>query len=204
MAQTTRLDRIYTADRDEICDIYNDWADTYDKDLIQAGYATPARVAEALARFEADRTQPVLDFACGTGLSGAALSAEGFTLIDGCDISEGMLERARARGVYRYLRLIGPEDAPAPEDALPRHIVACGAISPGAAPPEALDRLLALLAPGGLLVLSLNDHALADPAYLGRINDHLDCASVHLLMREEGAHIPAKDIGATIYVLQKA
>ena len=119
MAQTTRLDRIYTADRDEICDIYNDWADTYDEDLIQAGYATPARVAEALARFEADRTQPVLDFACGTGLSGAALSAEGFTLIDGCDISEGMLERARARGVYRYLRLIGPEDAPAPEDALP-------------------------------------------------------------------------------------
>lgn len=203
MEHKTKLDHIYTAEREELGEIYDEWADSYDEDLIQAGYATPARVAEALARFEPDRTQPILDFACGTGLSGGALSAEGFTLIDGCDISEGMLARARERGVYRYLRLIGPEDPPAPEDALPRHIIACGAISPGAAPPEALDRLLAVLASGGLLVLSLNDHALADPSYLGRINDHLDCASVRLLMREEGPHIPAKEIGATIFVLQK-
>ena len=62
--------------------LYTDWAKTYDSDVTGAGYATPGRVARALAEV-ADLTAPLLDFGCGTGLSGVALAAEGFTAIDG-------------------------------------------------------------------------------------------------------------------------
>jgi SAM-dependent methyltransferase len=43
------------------------------------------------------------DLGCGTGRTGAWLAARGVAEIDGVDLSPGMLEAARARGVYRSL-----------------------------------------------------------------------------------------------------
>ena len=45
----------------------------------------------------------VADLGCGTGRTGAWLKARGVGEIDGVDLSPGMLEAARARGVYRSL-----------------------------------------------------------------------------------------------------
>lgn len=44
------------------------------------------------------------DLGCGTGRTGAWFAARGVGEIDGVDLSTGMLEAARARGVYRSLR----------------------------------------------------------------------------------------------------
>ena len=75
------LDKVYTISNapDAQCSLYNEWAETYDAELGEGGYATPARLAAALGAAEANRDAPVLDFGCGTGLSGAALAAAGFT-----------------------------------------------------------------------------------------------------------------------------
>ena len=43
------------------------------------------------------------DLGCGTGRTGAWLKAHGVQEIDGVDLTPEMLERARARGVYRSL-----------------------------------------------------------------------------------------------------
>ena len=42
----------------------------------------------------------ILDFACGTGLIGKYLKEYGFSLIEGMDISPGMLEQAREKYAY--------------------------------------------------------------------------------------------------------
>ena len=44
-----------------------------------------------------------MDFACGTGLVGEALSKIGITDIQGMDISDKMMEKAREKGVYSNL-----------------------------------------------------------------------------------------------------
>lgn len=44
------------------------------------------------------------DLGCGTGRTGAWLKARGVGEIDGVDLSPGMLEAARSRGVYASLR----------------------------------------------------------------------------------------------------
>jgi SAM-dependent methyltransferase len=44
------------------------------------------------------------DLGCGTGRTGNWLAGRGVGEIDGVDLSPGMLEAARARGVYRSLR----------------------------------------------------------------------------------------------------
>jgi hypothetical protein len=91
---------------DETRALYTDWAATYDADVTGAGYATPKRLAEALAAHVPDPTAPLLDFGCGTGLSGRALHAAGFTTLDGTDITPGDAGQGRrARPLPQALAL---------------------------------------------------------------------------------------------------
>ena len=183
--------------------LYADWAENYDTDVAQWGYATPARVAMALRIAGANPEKPVLDYGCGTGLSGMALKSVGFELIDGTDISREMLTHAEARDVYRqvwigtpgHLGHIGPGDYPS--------IVATGVVSLGAAPPETLDLLVAAMAPGNLLAFSYNDATLADRAYTDKLDVICLDPTIDLAFEEHGPHLPAKDIEATVYVLKK-
>ena len=196
--------RVYaTTDPSDVEALYDEWAGRYDDDVTANGYATPARCAAALATHLPDRGAPILDFACGTGLSGAALAAEGFTVIDGVDLSDAMLRAARARGLYRCLTKIAPDD---PLPARPGDyvaIAAIGAVSPGAAPAHYLDMLLDCLAPGGLLLLSYNDHTLSDPNYTGRLERVLDSGVATERFREHGDHLVKLGSKSTVYVLEK-
>ncbi|MGR3468515.1 MAG: class I SAM-dependent DNA methyltransferase, partial [Shimia sp.] len=60
----------------ETQDVYTRWAGTYDAEVGGGGYQTPARIAAAL-REHARSDALVLDYGCGTGLSGAALAEAG-------------------------------------------------------------------------------------------------------------------------------
>ncbi len=198
------FEKVYhTTSQDAVETLYDDWAGTYDDDVTGNDYRTPGRVAEALAAHLPKRDMPILDFACGTGLSGAALAAVGFSVIDGCDLSEPMLETARARGIYRHLVKLEPDEAPnaAPGDY--GAIAAIGALSPGAAPAYYLDILLARLAPGGLLALSYNDHTLAESAYTSRLERALETGTVAERFREHGDHLVKLGSKSTVYILEK-
>ncbi len=187
----------------EAVDFYDDWADSYDEELGAKGYVTPQRCAEALIATGADPAQPILDIGCGTGVSGAALVEAGFTTIDGVDPSPEMLARARDKAIYRALREIDPL-APlvAPEGAYV-NAIAAGVLSPGLAPPEALDQIFEFLPAGGRLAFSLNDHAIADGAHLGRMTEIIDSGWVEMEFKEYGDHIPGTDLKSYIYVLKK-
>ena len=100
--ESAYLDNIYSVNGgEEMRRYYDDWAKSYDADLVDNDYRTPARCAEALSRYLGDKSAPLLDFACGTGMSGVALRDAGFTHIDGTDISQGMLDVAREKKAYR-------------------------------------------------------------------------------------------------------
>ncbi len=79
---------------------YDRWAATYEDTVEQA---MDVALLERLAvDWEAVRT--AADLGCGTGRTGSWLAARGAGEIDGVDLSPGMLEAARARGIYRSLR----------------------------------------------------------------------------------------------------
>ncbi len=203
-ADTTYMDAIYeTETGEDMRQYYNQWAGSYDAELTDNAYATPGRIAAALARFLADRTAPVLDFACGTGMSGLAMAGAGFTVIDGMDISEGMLEQARAKGVYRKLIRADPEARLDVRGEGYAAITAVGAIGAGAAPGHYIDDAIASLAPGGLFVVSLNDHTLEDPAFEARLTDRVADGTVERLMAEDGPHLPQIDLGARVWVVRR-
>lgn len=198
------LDKVYDArDADETRTLYDGWSASYDAEVRKNGYVTPNRCAEALAKFTKDQTEPVLDFGCGTGLSGLALKLAGFATIDGVDLSTEMLAQAKAKRLYRDLQVIDP-DAPLP-GALSDYaaIAAIGVIGAGAAPISIFDDLMRGMKKGALLVLSLNEHALRDRTNEARICEWTDCSAARLLFRESGPHLPGIGLKSNVYVLEK-
>lgn len=183
--------------------LYAEWAASYDSEIAANGYATPRRSAEALARHVADRTAPVIDIGCGTGLSGLALRAAGFATIDGSDLTPEMLERAAARGLYRRLWIADANAlAPFPPGAY-AHAAAIGVFGPGHAGPELVDAVMAALPPGGRFAFAFNDHTLADPAYEAGVEALLRGGIARLLHHSHGPHLPGIGLGAIVYVLAK-
>ncbi|AHD09711.1 class I SAM-dependent DNA methyltransferase [Phaeobacter gallaeciensis] len=199
------LDKAYGLETPEATlDHYNQWAASYDAEIADNGYATPGRIAAALAEVQPDMSEPVLDFGCGTGLSGLALRRQGFEIVDGMDPSADMLDQARSKSAYRKLTAISVSDsAPIPRGSY-RRITGCGVLGTGAAPPEVFDMILHALPRGGLFAFSYNDHALADPAYTGKLIEWVDVGAARLLFQEHGDHLPGINLKSTVYVIEKA
>lgn len=179
--------------------IYADWAQAYDADMARLSYATPTRIAEALASIWPARDQRVLDFGCGTGLSGAALRTASFTRIDGTDISPEMLDVARSKDIYDQLHIGTPGKVPTGYAA----IVATGVVSLGAAPPTMLRVLLDAITPGGYLAFSYNDPTLADPTYADALNEVLADATATIKHRAHGPHLSENVTGSDVIILQR-
>ncbi|MCH2077160.1 MAG: methyltransferase domain-containing protein [Rhodobacteraceae bacterium] len=186
--------------------IYADWAETYEADVQGMNYATPARIAEAI-RPHVSPHEPILDFGCGTGLSGLALAQQGYQVIDGTDISEPMLQFAydkqhEGEDVYRNLWL----GAPGRVNAAPGDyacIIATGVISLGAAPPDMLMVLLDNLGPEGIFAFSYNDPTLADKSYMEALEDVIADGTARQLYRQHGPHLSEKVTGSDVIVLRR-
>ncbi|MEO0386560.1 MAG: methyltransferase domain-containing protein [Pseudomonadota bacterium] len=198
------LDKAYGLDaQDKTRAFYSDWAGSYDREVAENGYATPGRSAALLAASGVAFTAPVLDIGCGTGISGTALAEAGFQHIDGTDFSQEMLALAAEKRVYRSLTRTDVADPLPIGVGAYAAIAAIGLFSPGHAPAETIDHVLAKLGPGGRFVFSLNDHALDDPSYEGRVREHTDCGNVTVEARDYGDHLPRIGLNALVYVLAK-
>ncbi len=198
------LDKAYQArDAASTRKLYDEWASSYEAEVAQNGYATPGRCAKALAGLVTDQAEPVLDFGCGTGLSGLALRLAGFTTIDGLDLSEDMLKQARGKQIYRTLSMIEAGSALPHTSGDYTAIAAIGVIGAGAAPISVFDTLMDGLAPGGLLVFSFNDHALENPENAAKVTEYVTGGRAKLLFEEHGPHLPGIGLGSNVYVMAK-
>ena len=184
-------------------DLYDAWSGTYDAEIMDNGYATPARIADALARHLPDKTSEILDFGCGTGISGQVLVDVGFKVIDGADLSADMLDVARQKGIYRALSQVAPGDPVPGGQGGYQAITAMGVIGNGAAPVEVFDMLINALNPGGIFALSFNDNTLRNPEFEDRLRHHVQSGNARLLFQEYGPHLPGIGIKSNVYLLEK-
>ena len=71
-----------SSNREFVETLYKNWAETYDQEIEKNLYSTPNRIASILAQTEANKGIKVLDYGCGTGLSGLALKKVGWEIKD--------------------------------------------------------------------------------------------------------------------------
>jgi predicted TPR repeat methyltransferase len=139
----------------EVAEIYDNWAEDYERRILSYGYATPAVTAWFFGRYVRPEDGAVLDAGAGTGIMGQVLAPHGYHDLVGIDISQNMLELAREKGVYKELRqmeLGGQVDLPSDAFAA---VVSTGVFAAGHAPPESFDELIRVTKPGGHVIFSV-------------------------------------------------
>ncbi|XP_054213334.1 methyltransferase-like protein 27 isoform X1 [Homo sapiens] len=123
---------------------YDRWAPDYDQDVATLLYRAPRLAVDCLTQAlpGPPHSALILDVACGTGLVAAELRAPGFLQLHGVDGSPGMLEQARAPGLYQRLSLctLGQEPLPSPEGTFDAVLIV-GALSDGQVPCNAIPEL---------------------------------------------------------------
>lgn len=184
------LERAYKLSSDaDTHDLYRDWAETYDKTMLEGlGYLSPRLVTRLLARHVSDKTIRVLDVGAGTGLAGLELAALGFTSIDAIDYSADMLAVAAQRNIYKNLiegDLTKPLDIP---DTTYGAAMCTGTFTHGHVGPSCLAELFRIITPGGLFAFSINTGVWIDAGFeheLGRLEKS---GVVRLVTREAGVN----------------
>jgi ubiquinone/menaquinone biosynthesis C-methylase UbiE len=189
------LDRVYAMQGpDEAERVYDEWAARYDDDTVSGlGYVGPAVAAAKLV--ELARPGLVLDAGCGTGLVGVELARRTDATIDGVDLSGGMLDRARERGIYRHLERADLTQRLGIEDDTYDAVICVGTLTAGHVGPEALDELVRVVRPGGYVVAPVLGRVWESGGYRARVDElaavgavTLREADVHPYLEAEGAH----------------
>jgi predicted TPR repeat methyltransferase len=152
------LGQVYQAKTpDEVARLYDGWADSYDAEMATAGYRHPTICLALLARHLPRGEAPILDAGAGTGLIGEWLGIMGYPHAEALDISQAMLDKARAKAAYKAFHraaLGGPLPF---RDRSFAAVVAAGVFTSGHVGVEGLDELLRICRPGGILVLTVKD-----------------------------------------------
>ncbi|TPJ51317.1 class I SAM-dependent methyltransferase [Mesorhizobium sp. B2-7-1] len=152
------LSAAYAAKRpEEVAAIYDSWADTYDTDMSAAGYRHPTICLALLARHLPRGAEPLLDAGAGTGLIGEWLAITGYPRVEALDISQGMLDKAGAKGVYMALHRLAMGDTLPFADGAYAGIISAGVFTSGHVGVEGLDELIRICRPGGVIVLTVKN-----------------------------------------------
>lgn len=150
-------------------DLYEQWAASYDADLVAEGYFTPHQCA-LLVRQAVDSTTPsVLDMGCGTGLVGRALAAWlPDARIVGADLTPAMAEQARKTGAYSVIHAPVDLKQPLPDLGGPFDVVVCGGtFAIGHVLPTAIIHLVEAARPGGSIIFSVTRQHSLEHDFLG-------------------------------------
>ncbi len=138
-------------------DAYDGWAEQYEADLLNLQYTAPKVAMTLVLRHISPGHASILDAGAGTGIMGALLYRHGFTRLTAVDFSEHMLQVARKKDVYREIRkMVLGEVLDFPDHHFD-HVVCIGVFAGQNAPPETMEELHRVLAPGGFFFFSVRE-----------------------------------------------
>ncbi|MFN4272005.1 MAG: class I SAM-dependent DNA methyltransferase [Aliihoeflea sp.] len=157
------LDSVYGASSpQDVAKRYDEWAETYDAEMASLGYRHPTICLALLCRHLQPGAGPILDAGCGTGLIGEWLKIVGYSPAEALDLSQGMLDVARRKGVYDALHQAAlGQELPLPTNHFAGAVCA-GVFTVGHVGPDGLDELLRVVRPGGVIVITVKDRLWED------------------------------------------
>ena len=156
MAEQNKVQWVYSSgNNQELAERYDQWATEYDADLENAfGWQGPQRAAQIMAQHVPGDAR-ILDAGAGTGLVGEVLSTLGYRNLVAIDLSQGMLDEAQKKSVYRELRqMVMGEALDFPTDSFDS-VISVGVLTLGHAPASSLDELVRITRSGGHIVFTL-------------------------------------------------
>lgn len=138
-------------------DVYEEWASSYEGDLLsEYGYVAPRIAVDAFTEACTDQDTSIIDFGCGTGLVGVELAGRGYRAVDGIDISPAMLAQATEKDVYRELLQEDLSTQTTLRNDTYGGAIAVGCFGSGHLGSGHLGELIRPVSEGGIIVLYIN------------------------------------------------
>ncbi len=166
------IGRVYAAKSTaELEDAYHQWADEYDADMMATGYLHIPVIVGLVSRFVPRKDAAILDAGVGTGQVGSILSILGYNNLNGFDMSQAMLAKARARKVYAELKQGVLGEKLGYGDKSFDAVISTGTFTTGHAPASGLDELVRILEPGGVLMATFGTIVWEEQGFKSRIDE---------------------------------
>ena len=151
-----RVQWVYSSNSNqELEERYDQWASEYDKDLAEEFEWNAPQTATDIFAKHVPAGAKVLDAGAGTGLVGECLARSGYQDLYAMDLSLGMLEEARGKGLYNDFRQMTLGEELGYETDSFDAVISVGVFTTGHAPAHAFDELARITKPGGFIVFSL-------------------------------------------------
>lgn len=202
-------DKIYTlSSTDDTRTFYDDWAKSYDKGVLDESqdYVGPAIAAATLLKHlgstTIDKSFEILDAGCGTGLVGTNLTKAGARIVDGVDLSPGMLEVARDTGVYRKLDVADLSRPLSAKDQSYDAVLCIGTLTEAHVGPEAIDEFVRVVKRGGFVVATVLGKIWEPNGYEARVKSLAEQGKVKLVSAELEDYRRTAGLQARMVVLQ--
>ena len=141
----------------ELLERYDQWAKEYDTDLEQKEEYQGTKITADLFTKYVPRVSRILDVGAGTGLMGKLLSILGYENLVAMDLSKGMLDVARQKGVYRALdQMVLGETLDYATDSFDA-VISTGVFITAHAPASAFDEIVRIVRPDGYIIFTLSE-----------------------------------------------
>ena len=170
-SENKTLNKVYTAkNHEELMDAYKDWASDYEADTVDAfGYVAHIESAKALDRVLDSKNARILDAGAGTGLVGEELQKMGYVRMDALDYSREMLDEAGKKEIYQGLIQADMSQPLKMEDDRYDAVVCTGTFTFGHVEADALDELVRITRPGGMICFTIREGAYEEYGYRQRM-----------------------------------
>ena len=137
---------------------YRGWANEYDDDLKEWGYAYPGQLKKILKnQIKISKNSKILDAGCGTGLVAQTLKDLNFKNIVGLDYSIDMLKIAKSKKIYKKLLHESLNKKTSLRSNQFNLILCTGVLTSGHVGANAIKELIRLTKKKGFLILSISE-----------------------------------------------
>ena len=138
---------------------YKSWANQYDQDLTDWGYAYPSRLKKIILKkqIKLNKKAKILDAGCGTGLVAEELNKLNYNNLIGLDNSKEMLRLAKTKKIFKRLYCESLNKKTSLKSNQFDLIICTGVLTAGHVGPNAIKELLRLSKNRGYLIISISE-----------------------------------------------
>ncbi|HCG90605.1 MAG TPA: class I SAM-dependent methyltransferase [Dehalococcoidia bacterium] len=193
-----KIGDVYASTDDlEIESKYDTWSGDYDSDLGGITYLLPMKTAEILAK-HLNASAVILDAGAGTGLFGEEIHRAGFKNLTAIDLSEKMLDMARAKNVYKDVRKMKLGERLDFSDSTFDAVSLVGVFALGHAKPSSLDEIIRICKTDGIIIFSINKNAYYELGFKNKV-EALEHKGSLIQIEKTEWFIGLGDIEETVY-----
>lgn len=193
-----------TDDNKSHVEFYQKWAADYDHEMLdKLGYTSPSAIASLLVEHLPEKSSRIIDIGCGTGLTCGLLHKQGYSNLEGIDLSPDMLQVASNRNIYQSL-FIGDLNLQLDIDSNSYDAaVSSGTFTHGHVGPEPLDEIVRILKPSGILAITIHRDLWQSHGFEAKLKSLVSSNALACISQKEGSYYKDGEIEGWFCIYQK-